>query len=100
VAWHPNGLVDPGLILSSLRASFPSVPDAPGTAALLTIAMGALGGAVVLRHVRVARDAWRSVRVRVTRRRRRATLSRPRAERAELCDAVLRMADGLPPPRG
>jgi 1-acyl-sn-glycerol-3-phosphate acyltransferase len=78
-----------------MQALFPSIPDAPLLAGLFIVALGVLGGLVALRYVRLVRETARAVRVRLTRRRRAATLERLRAERAELFEQVMAMAEGL-----
>jgi 1-acyl-sn-glycerol-3-phosphate acyltransferase len=79
----------------NLHATFPAIPKAPLPAALACILLGILGGAVALRYTRLATETWRSVRVRITRRRRRHAVRRLLDERAALFDRVTEMAEGL-----
>ena len=79
----------------NLHESFPTVPEAPIAAGITTFVLSAVGGAVALRYLRLARETWRAVRVRITRTRRKATIAHLRAERAFLHDAVAAVAEGL-----
>ena len=94
-SWAAAGLLA-GWAHHQVHVAFPAVvPDAPLTAALVVVALGAVGGAVALRYLRLVRETARAVRVRLTRTRRRQTLERLRHERGVLCDEVLALADGL-----
>ena len=79
----------------NLHASFPAVPEAPVLAGATTFMLAAVGGAVALRYVRLAKETWRSLRVRLTRRLRQRTIERLRSERALLYDAVMATEEGL-----
>jgi 1-acyl-sn-glycerol-3-phosphate acyltransferase len=76
-------------------AAYPSLPEAPVLAGVVTGLLAAFGGAVALTYRKVVLHSWRSMRVRLTRRRRRATIRRLLAERAALYDEVVALADGL-----
>jgi hypothetical protein len=77
---------------------FPSLPDTPVLAGLLVVLLGALGGMLALRYLRLVRETARAVRVRLTRRRRKRALLWLLRERAELCDALTTFSQGLEPP--
>jgi hypothetical protein len=81
-----------------LSRSFPAVPHAPWSAALSTVALGALGGALALRYAEVTRQTWHALRIRLTRHRRRMSVAWLRSERAALHDAIGAMAGDLPLP--
>ena len=80
---------------TQLAAAVPGIPDAPVAAGLVTVLLGILGGLVALRYLRVARETARSVRVRLTRARRRVTLARLKTERAELHDLLMDFVEGI-----
>jgi hypothetical protein len=78
-----------------LRATLVRLPDEPAWAFCAAFAFAALGGAVALRYLRLAREAARSARVRLTRRLRQRAIERLRKERAAICDELLALAEGL-----
>ena len=78
-----------------LHDAFPAIPQRPLLAAAAVAALAALGGACALRYLHVAQETARAVRVRLTRRRRRAAVARLKVERAELYGAVMALAEGL-----
>ncbi len=53
-----------------LHQAFPSVPDTPIFAGLVTLTLGAVGGAVALRYGGLSRETVRAMRIRLRRRRR------------------------------
>lgn len=67
------------------------VPNAPVLSGALLSFLTILGGAAAYRYVRVAQETARSVRVRLTRRRRSYTVARLRHERSRLYDELRRM---------
>ncbi|MEE2829819.1 MAG: 1-acyl-sn-glycerol-3-phosphate acyltransferase [Myxococcota bacterium] len=79
----------------SIRNYFPNMPDTPLAAALVTVVLGIAGGALALHYLRLARETSRAIRVRLTRRRRQATLEHLLAERRILCSALESMSVGL-----
>lgn len=79
----------------TLHAMYPGVPDAFVTAGALTALLAIAGGAISLRYLRLARETARAIRVRMTRERCRMTIARLRVDRAELCDALVAMAEGI-----
>ncbi len=78
-----------------LAVAVPGMPDTPVLAGVATVLLGVFGGMVALRYLRVARETARSLRVRVTRARRRVSIARLRAERAELYDVLMSFIEGL-----
>jgi len=74
---------------------FPTLPTTPIWSGLVCGLMGPLGGAVAVRYLRVGRETARGLRVRMTRKLRRRTLSNLRSERSALCDAIVGLAAGL-----
>lgn len=99
IVLYPLGWLVAGFLVArgivAMPETFARMPDAPLAAGLATAAFGALGGAVLVRYLELARETWRAARVRLTRRRRRGAVARLLAERAALCDAILAMAEGL-----
>lgn len=78
-----------------LHQAFASVPDAPVFAGLVTLALGAAGGAVALRYGGLSRETVRAMRIRLRRRRRWYTVARLKVERRKLCDIVAGLSEGL-----
>ena len=64
-------------------------------AGLVVAGLAAIGGAAALRYLHVAQETARALRVRLTRRRRRAAIARLKIERAALFDATMKLAEGL-----
>ena len=94
VAWAVAG-IGAALTHGRLIELWPSLPDTAVVTGLVTVALGILGGLVAVRYSRLAQETVRSVRVRLTRARRRISIARLKVERAELFDAVIAMAEGL-----
>ena len=78
-----------------LNVLFPTMPDGAVLSALFAVALSITGGMLALRYLRVAQETVRSVRVRLTRNRRRAAIRRLRLERAELHDALIQLSADL-----
>ena len=78
-----------------LQAAYPALPDVPALSGIALALLAALGGAAAVRYLRVARETARAVRVRLTRALQRRAIARLRSERAELCDSVLALGEGL-----
>lgn len=95
--WAGVGLLGM-LFYEQLHAAYPMVPNAPVAAGVFAALAAALGGAVALRYLRVARETARAVRVRLTRRRQRAAIGALLVERAELSDALLALGEVVPMP--
>ena len=78
----------------ALNQAFPRLPNTPITVGVSVAVLGALGGILGLRYWKLVRDTARSVRVRLTRRRRYDTVARLKVEREEIHDeAVAMVAD-------
>ncbi len=71
-----------------LAVTFPNYPATPIAAGVTTGLLGALGGAVALRYLRLARQTMRAARVRLTRRKRRTAITRLRQERSAIFDSM------------
>jgi 1-acyl-sn-glycerol-3-phosphate acyltransferase len=78
-----------------LHEAIPTIPETPILAGVSVALLSALGGATALRYLRVARETARAVRVRLSRRRRAAHITRLRQERALLHDRIVALASGL-----
>jgi 1-acyl-sn-glycerol-3-phosphate acyltransferase len=78
-----------------LHAWFPTLPDTPVLAGVVTALLGAVGGAVAVRYGRLSRETLRAMRVRLRRRRRQQEVARLRLERSDLHDRLIRLAEGL-----
>jgi glycerol-3-phosphate O-acyltransferase/dihydroxyacetone phosphate acyltransferase len=97
LTWLAAGALS-ALGVIDLSHSFPAVPRVPWSAAACTVALGVLGGVLALRYTELTQQTWRSLRIRLTRHRRRMSVAWLRTERAALHDAIVEMADGLPLP--
>ncbi len=94
LTWVAAGLAASRLH-APLHAAFPSIPNTPGLAGVMVAVLAAVGGAIAVRYLRLARETARAIRVRLTRWRRGRSLDRLRAERAALCDELLAVADDV-----
>lgn len=99
VVLYPLAWVAAGMIAThnyrTLVEEWPSLPRTPVLVGVLVSALSIVGGAAAYRYLRVARETARSVRVRLTRRRRAYTVARLRKERGRLHDSLLAL---LAPP--
>lgn len=95
--WLACGLLG-WMFYEQLHLAYPLIPNAPITAGVLAALMAALGGAVALRYLRVARETARAVRVRLTRRRQRAAIGQLLVERAELSDLLIGLGESVEMP--
>src|SRR5690606_35464261 len=75
----------------NLAGRDPALPDAPWAFGLTVVALGALGGAVALRYVRLLEETLRALRVRRTRRQAWVSVGRLLGERQALFDALRAM---------
>jgi len=74
---------------------YPDIPGSPLATGLIAFCLSATGAFVALNYQRYARQTLRSIKVRLTRLRRKQTLARLREERAELHDAFVELGRGL-----
>lgn len=79
----------------SVRDAYPALARAPWMAAVFTILLCVVSGALALHYHRWVGETARAVRVRLTRAARTRTIARLRRERARIHDAVERLAAGL-----
>ena len=75
--------------------AFPGVPENPWLAATATVLLCVLGGALSVRYARLARETLRSMRIRLTRRRRWYSVARLRKNRGILFERILVFAAGI-----
>lgn len=78
-----------------LHAAMPSLPATPVISGIVAALLAALGGAVALRYLRVARETARALRIRLFRPWRRRSTERLLKERAELHDTITAYGEGL-----
>lgn len=83
------------IVHEQLHAMYPALPRTPVLAGVTLALLAALGGAIAVRYLRVAREVGRAVRVRLTRSRRWIAVQRLRIERRRLCEDILALAQGL-----
>ena len=79
----------------ALQMIYPDILGAPLVTGLIAFCLSALGAYVALNYQRYAHQTLRSIKVRLTRFRRKRTLVRLRKERAELYDAFAELGRGL-----
>ncbi len=78
-----------------LEPIYPAIPGSPLLTGVAAFFSSAAGAYVVLNYQRLARHTVRSIRVRLTRYRRKAALELLRRERAELYDGFAKLRKGL-----
>ena len=71
------------------------MPDAPITVAIVTVALGILGGFLAMVYTELSQETWRALRVRTTRRRQRNAIAKLITKRSNIYDAVDRLTEGL-----
>lgn len=79
----------------ALHETYRGFPRTPVAAALFALAFAVCGGALLLRYQEFLGEAWRSLRVRLTRYRYRAEIEKLRDERSGLFDAFSTMVKGV-----
>lgn len=94
LTWVVAGIAG-GLGHVALNRAFARLPDTTIAVGVSVAVLGALGGILGLRYWRLVRETARSVRVRLTRRRRYDTVARLKVEREELHDAVVELVTGM-----
>lgn len=87
--------VGAGFAHVALHSAFPSIPDAPVTAGIVTALLSAVGGMFALRYLRLVRETARAVQVRLTRQRSWLSIARLRVERGGLHDAAIALVEGV-----
>ena len=80
---------------SLLRATYPTIPDAPLLTGVVAFLLSAVGGAVALVYLRLVRSTARAIRVRLTRARSEEAIRRLRQERSAIFDQIMELASGL-----
>ena len=83
LAWSVHGM---------LLDFFPGLPDTAVRTGLVMAALSGVGGAMAVRYLRVAKETFRAVRVRLTRKLRWFTLERLREERSDLHDQMIALS--------
>ena len=78
-----------------LEPFYPAIPGSPLWTGVAAFFVSAASAYVVLNYQRLARHTVRSIRVRLTRYRRKAALERLRRDRAELYDGFAKLSEGL-----
>jgi len=75
--------------------SFSNLPDTPILTGVVLALAAIVGGAHVLRYQRLARQAWKNLRIRFRRRRERGVIEETLAMRAGIFDEIMQIAEGL-----
>ncbi len=83
------------LVHVRLHTAFPNIPDIPILIGIIVFILGMLSGALALQYNLLARDTMNSIRVRLTRQKRKSTIERLRALRSDLFDRLLALKEGL-----
>ncbi len=78
-----------------LHSWYPTLPYNPWLVGAVAAGSAFAGGLVALRYTELARETSRTLRIRLTRARRRIALARLKVERAELFDHLIAMTEGL-----
>ena len=94
LAWLVTGLIASGIHVR-LREAYPALPDTPFLVGLVFFLLAMFGGALVLVYMDLARKTARAFRVRLARESRADVVAELRAERADLHDRFLGLAQGL-----
>jgi 1-acyl-sn-glycerol-3-phosphate acyltransferase len=78
-----------------VHQTYPAIPNSPILAGTLLALLAAIGGMAALRYLHVSRQTLRALRVRLTRRRRRAAIARLKVERSAIFEAIMTLAQNL-----
>jgi len=78
-----------------LEPIYPAIPGSPFLTGITAFFLSAASAYLVLNYQRLARQTLRSIRVRLTRYRRKAALEQLRMERRELYEAFTKLSEGL-----
>ncbi len=81
-----------------LHLMFPTIPDIPITAAVMTVVLAVAGGVLALVYGELSAATLRALRVRMTRRSLGGAVARLRQERARVYESVEQLTAGLPLP--
>jgi 1-acyl-sn-glycerol-3-phosphate acyltransferase len=88
LTWIAVGVLT-GLGHLSLMERYPGLPEAPILAGVAMASLAFAGGAIALRYLRLVRETWRALRVRLTRHRRKLSVAHLLHERDELHDLLI-----------
>ena len=80
---------------AQLQEAFPNIPDTPFLVGLGTFILGIVSGVLVLNYSRLAKETRDSIRIRLTRQRRKSSVKRLRELRSELFDQFMALKEGL-----
>ena len=94
LAWALAGLLA-AIAHTRLQAYFPAMPNAPVLVGIVVFVLGFLSWILVLYYNRLARETMNAIRVRLTRRRQKATIERLLALRSDLFDRFTTLREGL-----
>ena len=78
-----------------VHSYFPGIPNSPLIGGTLVALLAALGGMAALRYMHLSRQTIRALKIRLTRRRRRAAIAHLKVERQEIFDAVIALSSRL-----
>lgn len=92
--WVGIGVIA-ALIDGRLRKAFPSLPANPILVGGVMTGLAIVGGLISIRYIRLTRETTRSLRIRLTRVRRRKSISRLLHERGLLYDELIAIAQEL-----
>jgi len=78
-----------------LSSVFPNIPVSPGFTFWITILFAVVGGFLALRYTELSKDLIRSVKIRLTKTRRRAIVQDLRKSRSDIFDELMEMSTDL-----
>ncbi|MEE2901054.1 MAG: 1-acyl-sn-glycerol-3-phosphate acyltransferase [Myxococcota bacterium] len=78
-----------------VHSYFPGIPNSPLIGGTLVAILAAIGGMAALRYLHLSRQTIRALKIRLTRRRRRAAIAHLKVERQEIFDAVISLSSRL-----
>ncbi len=94
LAWLTAALLV-GLGQIELHESFQGIPRAPWRAGITTFFVGAFGGALALVYLELVKRTWASIKIRAKRKWGFTIIEQLAQERAELCDLIEEMREGI-----
>jgi hypothetical protein len=80
---------------NQVGALFPALPLSPALVFLITFIFAICGGYLALRYTELSSELMRSIRVRMTRKRRNATIAKLQNERSDIYDELIAMSADL-----